>query len=261
MFTNPGFTLGDQIFWVLELFLKTLAAEACKLRVGAVSVATWTRGRRFQQRFLALYARWKAGTLPKPRVRKNTSPRPTGSSPVAGLPQSGEGAGGAGAAGLLPRAFAWLYRMLPSSAGTLGSMLGPLLTEHPEMRAFVAEAPQAGRLLRPICTMVGLKPPEYLQLPKRVRKKREPARLSEKDEAELRRVTAWFPDTPPARRAKWALRQTFLGKPVDLTRMSAIARGYFLHPPRDRNCPPPEIGYGGRWPRLPKDYVRPKDWE
>ena len=151
--------------------------------------------------------------------------------------------------------------MLPSSAGTLGSMLGPLLTEHPEMRAFVAEAPQAGRLLRPICTMVGLKPPEYLQLPKRVRKKREPARLSEKDEAELRRVTAWFPDTPPARRAKWALRQTFLGKPVDLTRMSAIARGYFLHPPRDRNCPPPEIGYGGRWPRLPKDYVRPKDWD
>ncbi len=254
MFTNPGFTLGDQIFWLLELFLKTLAAEACKLRVGVVSVAVWKRGRKFQQRFLALYARWKAGTLPKPRVRKSTSPRPS--------PQSGEGAcgaGGAGAAGLLPRAFAWLHRMLPSSAATLGSGVESLIHEHPEMKAFVAEVPQAGRMLRPICKMVGLKLPEYLALPKRMRKKKEPPRLSEKDEEEFRRLTAWFPDTPPARRAKWALRQTFLGKPVDLTRMSAVARGYFLHPPRDGNCPPPEIGYGGRWPRLPKDYVRPKD--
>ncbi len=162
---------------------------------------------------------------------------------------------------VLPRGFAGLRSLVPMGAGTLASMLGPLLTEHPEMRAFVTEAPQAGRMLRPICEMIGLKPPEWLMLPKRVRKKKEPPRLSEADEAELRRVTAWFPDTPPARRAKWALRQTFLGKPVDLTRMSAIARGYFLHPPRDRNCPPPEIGYGGRWPRLPKDYVRPKDWE
>ena len=254
MFTNPGFTLGDQIFWLLELFLKTLAAEACKLRVGVVSVAVWKRGRRFQQRFLALYARWKAGTLPKARVR---SLRSSASSAVKGLNRGARGE----AQSLLPRAFAWLHRMLPSSAATLGSGVESLIHEHPEMKAFVAEVPQAGRMLRPICKMVGLKLPEYLALPKRVRKKKEPPRLSEADEEELRRITARFPDTPPARRAKWALRQTFLGKPVDLTRMSAVARGYFLHPPRDGNCPPPEIGYGGRWPRLPKDYVRPKDWD
>ena len=138
-------------------------------------------------------------------------------------------------------------------------MLGPLLTEHPEMRAFVAEAPQAGRMLRPICEMVGLKPPEWLMLPKRVRKKKEPPRLSEADEAELRRITAWFPDSPAGRRGKRIWRRMFEGKPVDLTKVSAVVLGLVLHPPRDGNCPPPEIGYGGRWPRLPKDYVRPKD--
>ena len=53
----------------------------------------------------------------------------------------------------------------------------------------------------------------------------------------------------------------FEGRPIDLTKLSAVAFGYVLHPPRDGNCPPPEIGYGGRRPRLPKDYVRPKDWE
>jgi len=163
MFTNPGFTLGDQIFWMVELFLKTLAAEACKLRVGVVSVAVWTRGRTFQRRFCALYAMWKAGTLPTARVRKSTSPRLVRS--AAQSPQSGEGASGASgarAASLLPRAFAWLHKMLPLSAGTLGSYMESLVHSHPEMQAFVAEVPQVGRMLRPICKMAGVKLPEYL---------------------------------------------------------------------------------------------------
>ena len=38
------------------------------------------------------------------------------------------------------------------------------------------------------------------------------------------------------------------------------AFGYVLHWPRDGNCPPPEIGYGGRaFPNTPKDYVPPRD--
>ena len=106
----------------------------------------------------------------------------------------------------------------------------------------------------------GLKPPEWLALPKRPRKPRA-LQLSEKDEAELARLTARFPDTPPARSAKRALRRMFAGLPVNLDRMSAVARGYFVHPPRDGNCPPPEIGYGGRLRPLPKDYAPPRDWE
>ncbi len=136
-----------------------------------------------------------------------------------------------------------------------------LLLNFPEMQAFAAEAPQVGRLLRPICKMAGMQLPDYLALPKRkrVRKKKEAPRLSEADEAELRRITARFPDTPPARAAKRVWRRMFEGKPVDLTKLSATALGYVMHPPRDDNCPPPEIGYGGRRPRLPKDYVPPQD--
>ncbi len=74
MFTNPGLTLGDQIFWIVDLVLKTLAPEACKLRIGAVSGVIWNRVRKFERQFLALYAQWKAGTLPQARGRKSTSP-------------------------------------------------------------------------------------------------------------------------------------------------------------------------------------------
>ena len=75
----------------------------------------------------------------------------------------------------------------------------------------------------------------------------------------LGRLTARFSDAPLARSAKRALRRMFAGLPVRLERMSAVARGYFVHPPRDDNCPPPEIGYGGRWRPLWNDYVPGKE--
>jgi hypothetical protein len=244
MFTDPTFTAADQIFWIVDLFRKTLAAEACKRRIGVVSVAVWTRVGRFQRRFSALYGMWKAGTLPQARARAAATPHPT--PPPQGGPQGGREAGLARAGGVsvLPRAFAWLYKILPVSAGTLASMLGPLLSSHPEMKAFVAEVPQAGRMLRPICTMVGLKPPEWLALPqrKRVRTKDTATGLSEGDAEAPRRLTARIPETPPARSAKRALARGFAGKPVDVTKLSAVA-------------------YGRSFGPLPEDYVPPKDWE
>jgi hypothetical protein len=35
MFTNPGFALADQMFWIVDLFIKTMAPEACRPRVGS----------------------------------------------------------------------------------------------------------------------------------------------------------------------------------------------------------------------------------
>ena len=219
MLTDPTLTLADQIFWLVDVFMKTMAAEGCKRRIGLFSVAIWSRVKRFERRFLALYAEWKAGTLPKARVvRAAATPHPD-PPPQGGREKSGaEAAFDPGAhdaasferakqrpVSVLPRTFRWMQGMLPISAGTIASGLSSLIDNHPEMKAFVAEVPQAGRMLRPICEMAGLRLPEWLVLPKRVRKKKEPPRLSEADEAELRRITAWFPDTPPGRRAKWAL--------------------------------------------------------
>jgi hypothetical protein len=84
--------------------------------------------------------------------------------------------------------------------------------------------------------------------------------LSEAGEAELARITAAFPDTRAARAAKLVWRRVIAGKKVDLTKLPAVVAGYVYHPPRDANCPPPEIGYGGRsLPPLPKDYEWPRD--
>ncbi len=95
MFTNPGFTLGDQMYWIVDLFLKTLAPEACHRRVGSLSVAVWRRVKLLERRFSALYARWKAGTLApaRGRGRKDTSPRP---SPHSGIAERGRATGAVG---------------------------------------------------------------------------------------------------------------------------------------------------------------------
>ena len=285
MYPDPALTLADQILGIVGVFLKTLAPEACRLRIGLYQIAIWKRVKKFERRFLALYSMWKAGTLPKARVRPISPPPLEGGGRGEGCsgtisatahpspvppPSRGGGVfdpmarGGSSfdlakfrPASVLPRSFAWLHRMLPNSASTLASYLGSVVRHHPEIQAFVADCPQAGRLLRPICKMAGVKPPDYLALPKRVRKpglRRRPAappRLRQprrRDYASAKEeALAWM---------RWS---AATHKPVNPRKMSAEAFGYVLHWPRDGNCPPPEIGYGGRWPPLPKDYKRP-DW-
>jgi len=272
MYPDPTHTLSGQLVWIVDVFMKTLAAEGCKRRIGLFSIAIWSRVKRFERRFSALYAQWKAGTLPlrssassavksldRGERREAQSEGEAGFDPGAHDAASWERAKQRPMS-VLPRTFAWLPRMLPLSGGTLLGGVESLLVNFPEMKAFAAEVPQVGRLLRPICKMAGLKVPDYLALPKRKRvRKKAPSLLSEADEEELRRITARFPDSPAGRSAKRVWRRTFEGKPSDLTKLSAEAFGLCLHPPRDDNCPPAKIGYGGSWPRLPKDYEPPKD--
>ena len=67
---------------------------------------------------------------------------------------------------------------------------------------------------------------------------------------------------PPKEQAEDAVRRSEAsGKPIDLAKFKPEAYGWFVHPPRDGNCPPPKIGYGGRLPPLPKDYKPAKDEE
>jgi hypothetical protein len=223
MFTNPGFTLGDQLFWIVELFCKTITADPRTRELGPVSIALWTRVRRFQRRFCALYAMWKAGTLPKGRVRAVAEPH----SPAS----AGEGANGVDGAktppalggedalarhlrpaSLLPRAFRWLQRMLPSGAGVLASGVDGLLVNYPETKQFVAECPQVGRVLRPLAIMAGLQVPEWLALPKRGVSRSDPPPLPtgsspvaephspSRGEGEILRMAASCPAANSARR-------------------------------------------------------------
>src|SRR5690242_13794785 len=96
MFPIPGSTLADKLSWIADCFRRAIKAEPRPARIGSLSIAVWMRVTGLERRFSALYARWQAGTLAT-GVRKDTSPRPTGSSPVAApqSPQSGEREGSA----------------------------------------------------------------------------------------------------------------------------------------------------------------------
>ena len=175
MFTNPGFTLADQMFWIVDLFMKTLTPEAGKLRLGGVLWgAIRNRVGRLQRRFCALYAMWKAGRLPKAAGVRAVAPPPPRPSPVKGEgvvrgAMEASVAMSVRPASLMPRGLRWMQKMLPLSAGALAYGVGSVVDNHPEIRAFVAECPQAGRVLRPLLRMAGLHPPEWLALPKRKR--------------------------------------------------------------------------------------------
>jgi hypothetical protein len=175
---------------------------------------------------------------------------------------------------VLPRKFGWLRALLsPPAQGY--AVAFQFMLEEPEMKAIMAAAPQVGRIIRPLCHILGIETPKELVLPKRKRRppppRPSPARagegevggellLSEAGEAELARITKCFPDTPAARKAKLVWRRVIAGKKIDLTKLPPVVVGYMLHPPKDGNCPLPEIGYGGRaFPNTPKDYRPPRD--
>ncbi len=98
-------------------------------------------------RFAALFARWHAGTLPAPRLSR--AGRPHSAKPIPRLP-AGRGS---------------INRRIPEAA-PCGGMIEILLHD-PALPAFLAAAPQAGRILRPLCRMLGLTPPDCLRLPPR----------------------------------------------------------------------------------------------
>jgi hypothetical protein len=106
------------------------------------------RLRRIARRFAALAARVQAGKLKPPRHR-TPKPRPPRERPPG-----------------LPRSFGWLIRFVPYEAACFGSQLQHQFSQ-PEMMALLEVAPQAGRILRPLCRMLQIDLPPALRLPAR----------------------------------------------------------------------------------------------
>jgi hypothetical protein len=61
----------------------------------------------------------------------------------------------------LPREFGWVRTLLPET-GQYAGVLRYLLRD-PELAALLAKAPEAGRTLRPLCHLLGVKTPEVLR--------------------------------------------------------------------------------------------------
>jgi hypothetical protein len=124
-------------------------AARCAGRDAAITVARpllillWSRLNRTVLRFASLAARAAAGRLAAPRSRPA---RPAPVSPPSPSPLSSPRPPAVG--------FVWLVRLVPGTAA-YGSQLQYLLAT-PEMAALLATAPQAARILRPLCRMLGV---------------------------------------------------------------------------------------------------------
>jgi hypothetical protein len=144
---------------------------------GPVWTLLWLRLHRLNNRLTRLYERWQQGTLPTPRpstphpsiqrpkaVQKPTPPQ-IPELPAPGMPL-------VEAPLCLPRGRGWIIRRIPESGPSAGQLHDLLQTS--DIQDFVQAAPQAARLLRPLCHALGVDQPAWLQRPPRPRTTRKP---------------------------------------------------------------------------------------
>jgi hypothetical protein len=148
--TTPS--LADRFTWLFDGLCKAIGADAHKRRMeAALAWAIWNRVRLLGDRLIALIARVRAGKLPMRRtagagVKPSAEPRP---------------AAAARAPSLLPREFGWIRRVLPQTTQYAGVL--SYLLDDPDVATLVEKTPQTGRILRPLCHLLGVKTPEFLQ--------------------------------------------------------------------------------------------------
>ncbi len=132
----PG--LADRFALIMGGLCRAAAARiAADRSAGPLLILIWGRLRRMTARFASLAARAQAGPLPPPR-RRAAGP---------GAPRTRQRP--------LPGSFAWLVRLVPEAA-CFGGQLQHLLSD-PEMAALLQAAPQAARILRPLCRMLAIR--------------------------------------------------------------------------------------------------------
>ena len=167
-----------------DLIAGLLSAIGChnKVVAGWLGAYMHTRLRRIEARIVKLLEKLRAGTYraPKPRApRPDATPKPEipKRDPRAWVP--GNVASIVPADARKPGGFAWMSRLLPYNgqrhwAAPYGSLLSAILLQDPEIQQFAKTCPALARALRPLCHMLGVKPPDYLKLPPRPRKPRPP---------------------------------------------------------------------------------------
>jgi len=119
-----------------------------------ILVLAWYRIGRAAQRFQTLFARWQSNTLPTPRPSRAGKPR------------------AARAKTYFPTGRAWLAANRHDICGNASQLQH--LFAHPDLPAFLVAAPQAGRILRPLCHMLGIDPPPGATLPPHPPRPRKP---------------------------------------------------------------------------------------
>ncbi len=152
-----------------------------------LTLLAWVRLRRLLARFASLVASVEAGRLPAARHRKTPagpSPRPA-FAPALRLP------GGSG----------WLLLLAPALEARLGRAQVESLLGDPALAALLAQAPQAGRILRPLCHMLAIGLPPALRLARRPQPRRTPGEsggvTAQAERGEPSTAQAGRPKLPP----------------------------------------------------------------
>ena len=152
-------TPAEQVAGIVDGLKRAIAAWAAKHPASApLILLLWNRLSGMVRRLAAI----AANPTPRPRPRRPAAQQRKPRKPYRRLP------GGQ----------AWLIRLVPGSVA-FGSQLRHLLAQ-PEMADLLAAAPRAGRVLRPLCRMLGVAPlPAALTPPPRpARPCQPPARKS-----------------------------------------------------------------------------------
>ena len=164
----PPTAPAERFALILESLCRAVAAQAARERPAErLFRSVWSRLRRCASRFATLAARIRPGAPPRPSLPRTTrsTPAPKAAAPQPPLPQAP--APPASAPQLLsplflpplplPRSRGWLGQRVPATR-SYASQLHHLLAE-PEMAALLAASPGLRRMLRPLCHMLGIKPP------------------------------------------------------------------------------------------------------
>jgi hypothetical protein len=165
MVPAPPLTAAGRFARIIEGLCRTVAVRgAGRVTTGPLVILIWTRLRRMGARFAALAARVYAGALPSP-ARPRCLALFTSVIPAKPVPASEPGAKHQRTSPSLrlPTSFAWLVRFAPEVTG-YRSQLYHLLSD-PEFATLLSAAPQMGRVLRPLCRMLGIRVPKDLLPP------------------------------------------------------------------------------------------------
>ena len=159
---TPGrHPLVERLTQLLLLMRDVIAVHAVKAGDRQpLMVAFCVRLSPYLDRLGRLVHRWQTGTLPKPRPKRAPRPKRTPPPPRPGqriLPP-------------VPRRRGWLIHLVQPVA-QYHEAFRDFLTRD-DLRQLVADAPQAGRLILPLCHAHAITPPDWLRLPRRARQPR-----------------------------------------------------------------------------------------
>ena len=173
---------AERFALIIDLLRRAVAARNIEGGFARPLIAlVWGHLGRLGIRFARLAARIAAG---RAAIRRRATPRPAAAASARPKPPL-----------RLPQGVGWLRRLGPEvRAGA--SQLQHLLTD-PEMLALIEAAPQMGRILRPLCHMLGVTLPPALVLPPRPAAPASPPRR-----ATVRPSAAAPPAAAPGRRRR-----------------------------------------------------------